>query len=577
MTTVSPESKSIDSTTTIKANGQETGKETKNLLAVLLDFSGDTNAAFDWASTQLPGAEIRVLNKAELKWTSKLNALADIRSLKPDVFCVFANDLRLQSGQRSLMLFAILAGARRVLLGDAKHRLKSCSRLWVLFFEGPRCALEFLLGYAVIVPVYWASIELFGVALKMRGVVRSSRVARRDFRKGGPLSAVFVRATLSSASEGGMPTHVSGFASGAKALGHRLRFLVSADEAQGKDAIAFAPSTRLAVTKALLEIWNNIVFSARAVYSETELLNGVDFIYQRYSRFNCTAVLLSMISGLPLVLEFNGSEVWLARNWDPVGLVWLLKRIELLNLRAADLIFVVSEVQRRELIDSGVSGSKIVVNFNGVDTDEFRPNCGGDEIRRTLVSSERIIVGFTGTFGPWHGAPVLAEAAALINENNGAHRYHFLFIGNGEQRARTESIIKSGSVSATFTGAVEHASVPAYLDACDILASPHVPSTDGSDFFGSPTKLFEYLAMEKGIVASRLGQVGEVIVDQQNGLLVEPGNPNELASAIKRLATDESLRRRLGAAARADAISRYTWRHNAARVFDAASELLRNG
>jgi hypothetical protein len=54
--------------------------------------------------------------------------------------------------------------------------------------------------------------------------------------------------------------------------------------------------------------------------------------------------------------------------------------------------------------------------------------------------------------------------------------------------------------------------VPAYLDACDILASPHVPSIDESEFFGSPTKLFEYLAMEKGIVASRLGQVGEVIV-----------------------------------------------------------------
>ena len=575
MTTVSSETKSIDSTTTVESDGQDTKKETKNLLAVLLDLSGDTNAAFDWASAQLPGAEIRVLNKAELKWTSKWKALADVRSFEPDAFCVFANDLRLQSGQRSLMLFAILAGARHVLLGDSKNRLKSRSRFRVLFLEGPRCAFEFLAGYGFVVPVSWMLIELIGILLKMRGVVRASR-AKRDFQEGAPLTALFVRATLSSASEGGMPTHVFGFASGAKSLGHRLRFLLSADETQGEDTITFAPSTRLAVTKALLEIWNNIVFSVRTLYSGTELLSGVDFIYQRYSRFNCTGVLLSLISGLPLILEFNGSEVWLARNWDPVGLVWLLKRIELLNLRAADLIFVVSEVQRRELVDSGVSASNIVVNFNGVDTEKFRPKCGGDEIRRILVSSERIIVGFTGTFGPWHGAPVLAEAAALMNENDGPHRYHFLFIGNGEQRALTETIIKSGSVSATFTGAVEHASVPAYLDACDILASPHVPSTDGTDFFGSPTKLFEYLAMEKGIVASRLGQVGEVIVDQQNGLLVEPGNPNELASAIERLGTDESLRRRLGAAARADAISRYTWRHNAARVFEAVSELFKN-
>ena len=146
---------------------------------------------------------------------------------------------------------------------------------------------------------------------------------------------------------------------------------------------------------------------------------------------------------------------------------------------------------------------------------------------------------------------------------------HFVFIGGGEQRAQTESIIESAGVSATFTGSISHEKVPAYLDACDILASPHVASTDGSEFFGSPTKLFEYLAMGKGIVASRLGQVGEVIIDGENGLLVEPGDADGLARAIERLAVDGELRSRLGAAARKTAIERYTWRHNAARVFDA--------
>jgi glycosyltransferase involved in cell wall biosynthesis len=100
-----------------------------------------------------------------------------------------------------------------------------------------------------------------------------------------------------------------------------------------------------------------------------------------------------------------------------------------------------------------------------------------------------------------------------------------------------------------------------------------VPSTDGSEFFGSPTKLFEYLAMGKGIVASRLGQVGEVIIDGENGLLVEPGDADGLARAIERLAVDGELRSQLGAAARKTAIERYTWRHNAARVFDAINVL----
>ena len=53
-----------------------------------------------------------------------------------------------------------------------------------------------------------------------------------------------------------------------------------------------------------------------------------------------------------------------------------------------------------------------------------------------------------------------------------------------------------------------HSAVPAYLDACAILLSPHVPMPAGSAFFGSPTKLFDYMAMEKAIAASRLDRFG---------------------------------------------------------------------
>src|SRR5262249_15797910 len=149
-------------------------------------------------------------------------------------------------------------------------------------------------------------------------------------------SALYVPATLTTASEGGMPTQASGFSKGATELGHRLRFLVSADEHANQASMATAPSSSISLTHAPLQLWNNHVCRGKCMQSGEEMLSGVDFIYQRYSRFNCTGVLLSISSGLPFLLEFNGSETWLARNWDPVGLFWLLKRIELLNLRAAD-------------------------------------------------------------------------------------------------------------------------------------------------------------------------------------------------------------------------------------------------
>ena len=80
--------------------------------------------------------------------------------------------------------------------------------------------------------------------------------------------------------------------------------------------------------------------------------------------------------------------------------------------------------------------------------------------------------------------------------------------------------------------------------------------------------------MARPVVASRLGQIAEVIQDGENGLLVEPNDPAALARAIARLATDQPLRTRLGLAARQTVIERYTWRQNAARVFEQMAENL---
>jgi glycosyltransferase involved in cell wall biosynthesis len=532
--------------------------------ALLLDLSGSSDASKTWAAGQFAHADITAINKAELKWASKREALANLRKFSPQIFSVFTTDMRTQSRLAALMLFAVIAGARLVVIGDGNGNTLRRSRLSVLLLEAPRLVFELLVGYALIIPLSWLLTEVLGIALYFRPVLRASR--NNKVKPPASMLALYVRATLGNAAEGGMRTHVAGFSSGAAALGHRLKFIESGSRRGDDLSLSIEPSGAFGATKALSELWNNLVFTAKSMAAERASSKEVDFIYQRYSRFNWTGLTLSMMTGRPLALEFNGSEVWVSRQWDPIGQLWLLKRFERLNLRAADLIFVVSEVERRNLIRSGVRPEKIVVNANGVDTDRFRPECGGSAVRSELNIGAKTVIGFVGTFGPWHGAPVLAESARLVRSNT---HCHFLFVGDGDQRAQTESIINASGVSATFTGRIPHEDVPAYLDASDILVSPHVRATDGSEFFGSPTKLFEYLSMAKPVIASRLGQVADVIRDDQNGLLVEPWDASALARAIERLALDESLRARLGAAGRQTVTGQYTWRQNAARVFDA--------
>ena len=120
-----------------------------------------------------------------------------------------------------------------------------------------------------------------------------------------------------------------------------------------------------------------------------------------------------------------------------------------------------------------------------------------------------------------------------------------------------------------LTGLIDHDEALRLLAASDVCVSPHVPNPDGSRFFGSPTKLFEYMGLGKAIVASDLEQIGEVIEDERTGLLSPPGDVDAAAAAILRLLDDPELRVRLGDAALAEARERYSWKAHARRILDA--------
>src|SRR5262249_24315015 len=152
------------------------------------------------------------------------------------------------------------------------------------------------------------------------------------------------------------------------------------------------------------------------------------------------------------------------------------------------------------------------------------------------------VVGFIGTFGPWHGAAVLTDAFGRLLESRPdlRDRVRLLMIGDGVRMADVRAALARRGVASTcvLTGLVPQADGPRYLAACDILASPHVPNADGTPFFGSPTKLFEYMAMGKGIVASDLDQIGEILEHGRAALMVVPGDAGDLARGLAALIDD---------------------------------------
>jgi glycosyltransferase involved in cell wall biosynthesis len=306
---------------------------------------------------------------------------------------------------------------------------------------------------------------------------------------------------------------------------------------------------------------------------------GVAFVYQRYTLNGFGAIEVARTHRVPLVTEYNGSEVWVARHWGrPLTYESLSARIERLNLRAAHLVTVVSRPLAREAEAAGVAPERVLVNPNGVDTDAYRPDLDGSRVRARYGLGDALVIGFIGTFGPWHGAEVLAEAFVrlLAARPRDRERLRLLWIGDGASLPRVREIVLSGGVAdrCVFTGLVPQSEGAEHLAACDILASPHVPNPDGTPFFGSPTKLFEYMAMGRAIVASDLDQVGEILEHGRAGQMVEPGSVDSLVRGLAALVDDPARRAALGAEARRLAVERHTWREHTARIVRALGQVV---
>ena len=323
-------------------------------------------------------------------------------------------------------------------------------------------------------------------------------------------------------------------------------------------------------------LYSNQLFEA---VSKAWPTKAPSFIYQRYSLGNYTALMLRRAFAIPFVCEYNGSNIWVNRHWGtrPCFHERLLLRIELSILKSADLVTVVSDVLKDELTERGVEESRILVNPNGVNTDVFKPAEAQDELIEKYQLAGKTTIGFIGSFGIWHGAKTLVKAiqALLLKQPEYRSRIKVLLIGDGNMLPVVrEEVAELGLEDVfVFVGIVPPDQVINFLNCCDIVTSPHTPHRGTGRFFGSPTKVFEYMAAGKAIVASDIEQIGQILEDKRTALLVPPGDIEKLADAIDLLISEPDLRYSLGEKARIDAVENYSWKIHTQKIIHRLQEL----
>jgi glycosyltransferase involved in cell wall biosynthesis len=408
--------------------------------------------------------------------------------------------------------------------------------------------------------------------LRLLGALRAA--ARVEYRL--PRSAEHVKAAVYLRIEpsvrwcgtfvGGAATHTTGVISGLLANGVDVS-VIAPERFAGVDRARFMA---VAPRRAL----HFVPAASHADYSQAIVAAGTpihaDFFYQRYTLGGSAGLELARRLHKPLVLEFNGSEIWVEQQWGRgrVRMERSLSALERRNLSDASLIVVVSEALKDQLVKGGVAAERILVDPNGVDVDGLAPyrERSASEWRERIGRPQAPTIGFIGTFGRWHGVELLPD---LIAATRGAE---WIVIGAGGPlygRVSAEIRRRGGHERVLLAGIQPHERALELLSACDVCVSPHVPNLDGSRFFGSPTKLFEYMGLGKAIVASDLEQIGEVIEHERNGLLHPPGDIETAAAAIERLLNDSELRGRVAAAALQDARERYSWAAHVRRILDA--------
>jgi len=302
-----------------------------------------------------------------------------------------------------------------------------------------------------------------------------------------------------------------------------------------------------------------------------------DLIHERYGLYSYGGILLSKILRIPLVLEVNAALV------DEKKLFTIPIRgaqkvaasvISRLCFSAADRIIAVSNVLKEILIGQwGCNPDKLYVLPNAADIEAFSRPFDSINAKRKLRLERSLTVGFVGTLHEWYGIEYLIDAFGMVLAEIPSAR--LFIIGDGQARQRLEEQAHRLGVKEkiVFTGNVKHEMIPEMLIAIDIAVAPFRKIPTG--FYGSAIKVFEYMAAGKAIVASNIGQIGEVLEHERTGLLVEPGNSHSLAESILRLGKDKAFRAILGQNAMAQAKKKHSWDNYIDRLVEIYHEVLR--
>lgn len=289
---------------------------------------------------------------------------------------------------------------------------------------------------------------------------------------------------------------------------------------------------------------------AAIIHAHSSYLNGV--------RANDAARRL----GLPSVYEVRG--LWQDTAMVNAGIGrhhWKYRFVSYMDRKAmvgADRVVAISNLLKQEIAALGVDARKIFVVPNGVDTRVFQPKPKRSDLVERYGLSGHVVFGFIGSIRRIEGlALFIREMPNLLKEDE---KTRVLLVGDGDEVERLKEIAENSGVPdrIVFTGRVPHDQILDYYALIDIFIYPRIDAKVNQKV--TPLKPLEAMAMEKAVIASDVGGLKELVIENVNGLLFEADNGAHLRQRCRQLLQDPDLRIRLGHQARKWVVGERDWR-----------------
>lgn len=263
---------------------------------------------------------------------------------------------------------------------------------------------------------------------------------------------------------------------------------------------------------------------------------------------------------IPVILEVNDATG--IRRVRRHKAEFLAQRIESWVFRNCDAIVTISSEFKRILCQRGVSEEKVSFLPNAVDPLVFDPFRYDDKVRSQLELKGKTVIGFIGSFAKWHGVDMLLQVMPDVIKK--IPNVYFLMVGSGVCLQDVKDKIKNSGLieKVIFTGKVSSEDVPCYLKAMDIGVIPD------SNQYGSPMKLFEYMAMKVVPVVPKLPPILDVIQDKVTGFVFDRKNVQSLKEQLIHACENKDLRKQIGKNAREQVLEKHLWIHNARSVLN---------